>query len=112
MSGQKIIQGLTEALDHAGCPSDIPQDVWAAAEKAFDLALCNCTESSGGTEQFRIDSITPLARAILAAKAEEREACAAALEDLNTDLRDRFEAVAAIRKRGDVNTVSKNSEEV
>ena len=52
-------------------PEDIPQDVWDKAEEAFDLMLCNCIEASGTTEQFRIDSIEPHARAILA----EREEC-------------------------------------
>jgi hypothetical protein len=92
-------------------PEDIPQDVWASAENALDDMLCNCLEASGTTEQFRIDSITPLARAILAAKAEEREACAVALEDLNVDYRDRFEAAASIRKRGEVNTAHKSETE-
>lgn len=57
-------------------PADIPQDVWAAAESALDLVLCNCRKSSGTSDQLRIDSITPIARVIIAAKAEEREACA------------------------------------
>lgn len=39
--------------------------------------------------------------AILAAKAEEREACALTLEDFGRDYRDRFEAADAIRKRGE-----------
>lgn len=57
-------------------PADIPQDVWNAAETAFDLMLCNCIEASGTSKQFRIDSIEPHARAILA----ERERCAKVCE--------------------------------
>lgn len=57
-------------------PGDIPQDVWKVAENALDDMLCNCIEASGTTEQFRIDNITPIARAIMAATAAEREACA------------------------------------
>lgn len=57
-----------------GKPDDISQEAWDAAETAFDLALCNCIESSGSAAQLRIDSITPLARAIIAAKDEERKA--------------------------------------
>lgn len=53
-------------------PDDIPQDVWDAAEDAFDTLLCNDIQASGTAAQFRIDSITPVARAILA----ERERCA------------------------------------
>jgi hypothetical protein len=53
-------------------PDNIPQDVWSAAEDAFDTLLCNDIRASGTSEQFRIDSITPVARAILA----ERERCA------------------------------------
>lgn len=53
-------------------PADIPQDIWDAAENALDLMLCNDVQASGTSQQFRIDSIEPHARAILA----ERERCA------------------------------------
>lgn len=49
-------------------PKDIPQDVWDKASETFDLMLCN-----DGYEGARDDSIADLARAIMAAKAEQRE---------------------------------------
>lgn len=52
-------------------PEDIQQEVWDRATDTFDKILCN-----SGYEGSRDDSIADLARAILAAKAEEREACA------------------------------------
>lgn len=61
-------------------PSDIPESVWTAAENALDDMLCGCIEASGTPAQFRADNVTPIARAIMAAKAEEREACAGDLE--------------------------------
>lgn len=59
-----------------GPQAGIPQDVWVAADEALDNLLCNCIEASGSTEQLRIDSTIPIARAILA----ERERCAAACD--------------------------------
>lgn len=57
-------------------PDDIPADVWVAADEALDNLLCNCIEASGSTEQLRVDSTIPIARAILA----ERERCAKVAE--------------------------------
>ncbi len=50
--------------DAVSKPEDITEAAWAIAEEAFDLMLCNCIEASGTTEQLRIDSIEPIARAI------------------------------------------------
>lgn len=60
----------------AEIPADIPADVWRAADEALDLMLCNCIEASGSTEQLRIDSTEPLARALLAERLAERERAA------------------------------------
>lgn len=86
-------------------PDDIPPEVWKTAEDAFDLMLCNCIEASGTTEQLRIDSITPLARAILA----ERERAAQAAEGVGksygedeTGWLDCSETIAAAIRRGAV----------
>lgn len=49
--------------------TEIPDDIWAAAENAFDNMLCNCKESSGGSAGLRKDSITDLAMAIVAERA-------------------------------------------
>jgi hypothetical protein len=62
-------------------PDDIPEDVWDAAEDAFDTLLCNDIQASGTAAQFRIDSITPVARAILA---ERRRASKAAYDSSKT----------------------------
>lgn len=66
-------------MDHSDTlpPDGIPQDVWDAAEDAFDTVLCNDIQASGSSAQFRIDSIAPVARAIMA----ERERCAKVAED-------------------------------
>ena len=53
-------------------PPDISQMAWEAANDAFDTMLCNDIRASGSAEQFRIDSITPLARAVDAADAKAR----------------------------------------
>ncbi len=64
-------------------PENIPADVWKAADEALDNMLCNCIEASGTTEQLRIDSTVPLARAILA----ERERSAQAAKKAALELR-------------------------
>jgi hypothetical protein len=46
--------------------SEYPADILAAAEEAFDMMLCNCTESCGGTVGLRKASIDELAKAIRA----------------------------------------------
>lgn len=51
-------------------PEDIPQDVWEKAEARFDQFLLMDQET------FR-PAVQIIARAILAAEAEERKACAA-----------------------------------
>lgn len=51
---------------------EIPEDIMAAAEDALDNMLCNCIEASGSAAAFRKDSITDIAKAIMA----ERERCA------------------------------------
>lgn len=53
-------------------PEDIPQDVWDAAIRCAATALRNLPDDHGDVS-FEIATI---ARAILAAKAEERAACA------------------------------------
>jgi hypothetical protein len=62
-------------------PDGIPQDVWVAADEALDNLLCNDIEASGSSKQFRIDSVTSIARAILA----EREASEARMLQLLKD---------------------------
>lgn len=64
-------------------PDDIASDVWSAAESALDDMLCNCIEASGSAEQFRIDSIEPIARAIMA----ERERCAKECDRISAESR-------------------------
>lgn len=46
--------------------SEIPNDIIAAAEEALDNMLCNCIEASGSAAAFRKDSITDIAKAIMA----------------------------------------------
>lgn len=86
-------------------PNDIPQDVWDRSLSAFD-EMCRVVEGSDDREI--------IARAILAAKAEEREACAVKAEQYpfrsferqEPDksvygwARCRREIAAAIRQRG------------
>lgn len=73
-----------------GKPEDIPQDVWDVADAAFDLMLCNCIEASGTSEQLRIDSTEPIARAILA----ERDQCVAVIRSLADDIEKSAENMA------------------
>lgn len=96
-------------------PEDIPQDVWDDAVLHFELA----------TSMFPVcqmphlldTGVAFIARAILAAKAEEREACATLAFAFNEDVPEHFSAMpfsldaaagwasariaAAIRKRGE-----------
>lgn len=58
-----------------GRPDGIPQDVWVSADTALDDMLCNCIEASGSAEQFRIDSVTVIARAIMADRERASAAC-------------------------------------
>ena len=79
-------------------PEDIPQDVWDRAERHFDDFL-RCP-----SETFR-PAVQTIARAIMAAKAEEREACAKII-DANAFgnqaiIRAMVVAAHAIRKRGE-----------
>jgi hypothetical protein len=84
-------------------PEDIPQDVWNSACQIAN-AVCGCAPGrsrANGTSHSDScwEHAQVIARAVMDFKAEEREACAAQLEDLNIDYRDRFEAAAAIRNR-------------
>jgi len=81
-----------------GKVGDIPQDVWDLADKAHSKAA------------FSSEPITAIARALMAAKAEEREACAELCgglrhEDRSAESEDwvegTFACQAAIRKRGE-----------
>lgn len=98
-------------------PDDIPQDVWDAAEKPYFRI---CLDIEAGQHW---DIRPTIARAILAAKAEEREAiiqlCEAEKQAFRSpeyaanqplgSLVERFaisECIAAIRKRGDENVSS------
>ena len=65
-------------------PEDIPQDVWtralAASVLIFDRLLDEGRIAVISIEA-RDQAAVPIARAIMAAKAEEREACAAIADD-------------------------------
>ena len=78
-------------------PEDIPQDVWDAATEAFDQIL--------PFNSHPVTGITIIARAIMAAKAEEREACLNEISILaGTPLQPQSalaHAYSAIRKRGE-----------
>lgn len=52
--------------------TDMPADIWTAAESALDNMLCHCRESSGSTEAYRRDSINEIARAILAERQRDQ----------------------------------------
>jgi hypothetical protein len=106
-----------------GKPEDIPQDVWDAAESTLDTMLSN-----HGYEAWRTDSIGTIARAILAAKAEERDAVRVICMDLQesflspeyatdqplSSIGERFaigRVIHALEARSvEVNTAHKNSE--
>lgn len=90
-------------------PNWCPQEVWHATGMEFDKLYDAEPDLEGGCEQGIREMC---ARAILAAKAEEREAIASMLNDPGIDIKDRFAAVELVRKRGEVNTAHKNSEEV
>lgn len=75
-------------------PEDIPQDVWNSTTETFDQML-GCSGYPGA----RDDSIAVLARAIMAAKKEEREACAqVAVEIAAGRMRQSHEAKAANKR--------------
>lgn len=87
-------------------PEDIPQGVWDAVE-AMDLniAVAFATSTAPRAEQMRKSIV---ARAILAAKAEEREACAAVADRQEAVISNTAATQAccrniarAIRKRGE-----------
>jgi hypothetical protein len=69
-------------------PEDIPQDVW-------DTAIRVAT-----TSEFT-ERVKGIARTILAAKAEEREACARIAEDQDGGAIECEQIASAIRKRGE-----------
>lgn len=54
-------------------PDDIPQDVW---DKAFHEMDCHCPAVMFGDDTLQHSVNTAISRAIMDAKAEEREACA------------------------------------
>lgn len=94
-------------------PEDIPQDVWEAVGQIFHT-VANNHHAWGALEQLTpewgADLQERIARAILAAKAEEREACAALCgglrhDDRNSESEDwvagTFACQSAIRKRGE-----------
>lgn len=62
-------------------PEKIPQYTWNAAVRCAETALRNLPDDHGDMS-FEIATI---ARAILAAKAEEREACAQIADPIETD---------------------------
>lgn len=88
-------------------PEDIPQDVW---DQAFEHMDCHCPEAMMDSDELQQSVHAAIARAIMAAKAEERRACleAALGEQLDGDTDDDTDraymraindAAAAIRKR-------------
>lgn len=95
-------------------PEDIPQDVWDVAEKWLEGDDTCCFNASG----FADDAIALIARAILAAKAEERQeiltlvseyiwddhALAQATDRGHACHHQSVEIFEAIRKRGEQNT--------
>jgi hypothetical protein len=118
MSGQKIIQGLKEALDYAygEQPDWCPPAVWAQAKGWVEAHLS--MQATGAASASLPVAI--VAKAILAAKAEERQECLAAIRALHADawgvteeqsaleeaiaaLERRGAAIDAIRKRGEAN---------
>lgn len=79
-------------------PEDIPQDVWDEASKAdADCQRNSCKEES--CNGFLC--VRALRIAILAAKAEEREACARIAEDQDGGAIECEQIASAIRKRGE-----------
>lgn len=108
-------------------PEDIPQDIWDAAE-AVGEAIYGRHERGWVMWPLVSEHGNPaqeiVARAILAAKAEEREACAeladAQAVEPDPDEQDPYDdyemgcrgtarrLAAAIRKRGEVNTAHKS----
>ena len=93
-------------------PEDIPQDAWDAAFNAMPLLLIRNYDRSPIVLVLHVN----IARAILAAKAEEREACATDAEErhriwgthaqikgieVEDDISACREIAAAIRKRGE-----------
>lgn len=96
-------------------PEDIPQDVWDVALRVWAELL---TADHVGDPEVAHRDVDEIARAILAAKAEEREACLVAIRALHADawgiteeqsaledaiaaLQRRGAAITAIRKRGE-----------
>jgi len=76
-------------------PEDIPQDVWEAAEKALMQANIKAHMLAEPT-----DPLECISRAIIAAKEEEREACAQLAWDIAEGrMRQKGEAVAVGKKR-------------
>lgn len=72
-----------------GKPEDIPQDVWDDAWGVEAWARPHYAPAST-TEEDKLNVVKAIARAILAAKAEEREACAATAEAEIVRVRERM----------------------
>ena len=97
-------------------PEDIPADVWAAA-----LVPLHAIEHLDLATHEWIDLHEAIARLIIAAKAEEREACALLMNDigaqeekhcgLTREVQNYYRMRNAIRRRGDVNTTHKHNSE-
>lgn len=62
-------------------PEDTPQDVWDGAVRLYSYLVSPLHD-----EQIVIHDTTLIARAIMAAKAEEREACAKIADDDDQEL--------------------------
>jgi hypothetical protein len=104
MSGQKIIQGLKEALDHAYSeqPDWCPPAVWAEAKGWVEAHLS--MQATGAASASL--PVVIVAKAILAAKAEEREGIAQ-MADALADLFDGH----AIRCSNELDIVEANAAE-
>lgn len=65
--------------------TEVPDDLMKVAEETLDLMLCECSESCGGTDGLRRESIATLASALASererATLAERAACAEIARD-------------------------------
>lgn len=80
-------------------PEDIPEEVWGTA---FDHMDCHCPEAMMGDDSLQTSVHRAIARAIMAAKAEEREACVQIVFGSYRNHTARCSRIVrAIRKRGE-----------
>jgi hypothetical protein len=101
------VSGSTET---SGRPADIPQDVWEAAAKWADeyARWLHAGNSTGVLSDHAEQGLTDtIARAIMAAKTEEREGCLSDLQAILDDLPSHDPgvcldmAIRSIRNRGE-----------